>query len=48
VSGLARAWGGEIRPGELSTEEDKLARRLERESTPTPAGRLPHARGPIR
>ena len=31
VAGFARAWGIEIRPGELSAEEDKLARRLERE-----------------
>ena len=31
VLGFARAWGMEIRPGELTTEEEELARRLERE-----------------
>ena len=31
VTGFARAWGIEIRPGELSAEEEELARRLERE-----------------
>ena len=40
VSGLARAWGGEIRPGELSAEEDKLARRLERECYADPGWTL--------
>ena len=31
IRGFARAWGIEIRPGELATEEEALARRLERE-----------------
>jgi lipoate-protein ligase A len=31
IEGCARAWGIEIRPGGLTTEEEELARRLERE-----------------
>ena len=31
IRGFARAWGIEIRPGELTTEEEELARCLERE-----------------
>ena len=31
VVGFARAWGIDIRPGELSAEEEELARRLEHE-----------------
>jgi len=31
AAGFARAWGIEIRPGELSPREEELARRLERE-----------------
>jgi len=31
VTGFARAWGIEVRPGELSGEEEDLARRLEHE-----------------
>jgi lipoate-protein ligase A len=40
VSGFARAWGIEVRPGALSAEEDKLARRLERECYADPGWTL--------
>jgi len=54
VLGFTRAWGVEIDPGELTAEEEQLARRLERERyadpgwTPAcpPVG-LPHAWRPL-
>jgi len=54
LRGFARAWGIEIHPGELTTEEEALARRLERECYAnqdwTPARQqagLPHAPLPL-
>jgi lipoate-protein ligase A len=41
VTGFARAWGIEIHPGELSVEEENLARRLEHERYCDPAGTFP-------
>ena len=40
VLGFARAWGIEIRPGELTAEEEELARRLEGERYGDPAWTL--------
>jgi len=41
IRGFARAWAIEIRPGELTTEEEALARRLERERYADPGGLAP-------
>jgi lipoate-protein ligase A len=40
VLGFARAWGIEIRPGQLTAEEEELARRLERERYADPGWTL--------
>jgi lipoate-protein ligase A len=40
VTGFASAWGIEIRPGQLSAEEEDLARRLERECYADPGWTL--------
>lgn len=46
VLGFARAWGIEIRPGELTAEEEELALRLERECYGDPGWTLaPHSAG---
>jgi lipoate-protein ligase A len=41
VSGFVRAWAIEVRPGELTTDEEELARRLERERYADPGGLAP-------
>jgi lipoate-protein ligase A len=43
IVGFARAWGIEIRPGELTAEEDDLARRLERERYAEPGALAPRS-----
>jgi lipoate-protein ligase A len=41
VSGFVRAWAIEVRPGELTADEEELARRLERERYADPGGFAP-------
>jgi lipoate-protein ligase A len=41
VSGFVRAWAIEVRPGELTADEEELARRLERECYAGPGGLAP-------
>ena len=43
VPGFARAWGIDICPGELTDEEEALARRLERECYADPGGLAPRS-----
>ena len=38
--GFTRAWGIEIRPGQLTADEEELARRLERERYADPGWAL--------